>query len=73
MKGMTLLSESKTESLYHLQTVPFETYVPNYVPASTIGDFRAKKETKNPHPKMRKKSINTRKIGTLTNPDFWSE
>ena len=68
-----VFSEGRTESLYHLQTVPFETYVLNYVPASTIGDFRARRETKNPHPKVRKKSINTRKIGNLTTPDFWSE
>jgi hypothetical protein len=73
MKRLSLLSESKTENLYHLQTVPFETYVLNYVPASTIGKFKARRETKNPHPKVRKKSVNIKKIGNLTIPDSWSE
>ena len=73
MKGIFLLSESKTESLYYLQTAPLKTYVLNYVLASTIGKFEARRETKNPHPKVRKKSVNTRKIGNLTTPDFWSE
>ena len=54
MKEMSLLSERKTESLYHLQIVPFGTYVLNYVLASTIGKFKARRETKNPHPKVRK-------------------
>ncbi len=54
-------SEGRTESLYHLQTVPLETYVLNYVLASTIGKFRARRKTKNPHLKVRKKSVNTKK------------
>ena len=70
MNERLFLSEGNTESLYHLQTAPFETYVLNYVLASTIGKFSARRETKNPHPKVRKKSVNTRKIGILTNPDF---
>lgn len=41
MKQSSLLSEGKTEGLYHLQTVPTETYVLNYVLASTIGKFRS--------------------------------
>ena len=61
MKGMSLLSEGRTESLYRLQTATFETYVLNYVPASTIGKFRARWKTKNPHLKVRKKSVNTKK------------
>jgi hypothetical protein len=61
MKRLSLLSESKTESLYYLQTVPFETYVLNCVLASTIGKFEVRRETKNPHPKVRKKSVNTKK------------
>ena len=51
MTGMSLLSEGKTESLYHLQTVPTETYVLNYVLASTIGKFRSGREQKKSHPK----------------------
>lgn len=54
MKGMSLFSESKTESLYHLQTALLKTYVLNYVLASTIGKFKARRETKKPHPKVRK-------------------
>ena len=73
MREKSFLSEGRTESLYRLQTAMFETYVPNYVLASTIGKFRARMGTKNPHLKVRKKSVNTKKIGTLTNPDFWSE
>ena len=53
MKEMSLLSEGKTEGLYHLQTVPTETYVLNYVPASTIGKRQGGKKTK----------IRTRKCG----------
>ena len=53
-------SEGRTESLYRLQTVPLETYVLNYVLASTIGNFRARWKTKNPHQKVRKKSVNTK-------------
>ena len=54
MKKNTLLSESKIEDLYHLQTIPFKTYVLNYVPASTIGKSRARREIKKSHPKVRK-------------------
>ena len=61
MKRMSLLSESKTESLYHLQTVPTETYVLNYVLASTIGKIKLGREQKNRTPKSAKKSINTKK------------
>ena len=70
MKGMSLLSEGKTEGLYHLQTVPTETYVLNYVLASTIGKFRSRRKQKNRTPKSAKKSVNTKKIGTLMTPDF---
>ena len=61
MKRLSLLSESKTESLYHLQAVPTETYVLNYVLASTIGKFKARREQKNRTPKSAKKSVNTKK------------
>ena len=61
MKEMSLLSEGKTEGLYHLQTVPTETYVLNYVLASTIGKFRSGREQKNRTPKSAKKSVNTKK------------
>ena len=61
MKRLSLLSEGKTESLYHLQTVPTETYVLNYVLASTIGEFRSGREQKNRTPKSAKKSVNTKK------------
>ena len=54
MKRMHLLSEGKTESLYHLQTVPFETYVLNYVLTSTIGKFKSRMEQKIAPPKVRK-------------------
>ena len=61
MKGMSLFSESKTESLYHLQTAPLKTYVLNYVLTSTIGKFRSRREQKNRTPKSAKKSVNTKK------------
>lgn len=61
MNESFFLSEGKTESLYHLQTVPTETYVLNYVLASTIGKFRARKKQKNRTPKSAKKSVNTKK------------
>ena len=61
MKGMSLLSEGKTEGLYHLQTVPTETYVLNYVLASTIGKFRSRRKQKNRTQKSVKKSANTKK------------
>lgn len=70
MKRLLLLSESKTESLYHLQTAPLKTYVLNYVLTSTIGKFRARRETKNPHPKVRKKSVNTKKNRESYNSRF---
>ena len=54
MKKKSLLSESKTEDLYHLQTVPFETYVLNYVLASTISKSRARRKIKNRTQKVRK-------------------
>ena len=54
MKRLSLLSEGKTESLYHLQTVTFETYVLNYVLASTIGEFKARREQKIALQKVRK-------------------
>ena len=60
MREQLFHSEGRTESLYRLQTVPLETYVPNYVLASTIGKFRARWKTKNPHLKVRKKSVNTK-------------
>ncbi len=58
---MSLLSESKTESLYHLQTVPIETYVLNYVLASTIGKIGLGRKQKNRTPKSAKKPVNTKK------------
>ena len=61
MKQKSLLPEGKTESLYHLQTVPTETYVLNYVLASTIGNFRSRREQKNRTQKSAKKSVNTKK------------
>ena len=61
MKTKSLLSESKTEDLYHLQTIPFETYVLNYVPASTIGKIKGKEGNKKIAPKSAKKSVNTKK------------
>ena len=71
MKEMSLLSEGKTEGLYHLQTVPTETYVLNYVLASTIGKFRSGREQKNRTPKSAKKSVNTKKkSGILRLPIF---
>ncbi len=60
MSESLFLSEGRTESLYRLQTATFETYVPNYVLASTIGKFRRRSKTKIPHLKVRKKSVNTK-------------
>ena len=54
MKGMSLLSEGKTEGLYHLQTVPTETYVLNYILASTIGKFSQGENKKIALQKVRK-------------------
>jgi len=54
MNESFFLSEGKTESLYHLQTVPTETYVLNYVLASTIGKFRSGREQKIAPKKVRK-------------------
>ena len=73
MKGMSLLSEGKTEGLYHLQTVTTETYVLNYVLASTIGKFRSRRKQKIAPKKVRKSQQIQRKIGNLTTPDFWSK
>ncbi len=71
MKRMPLLSESKTESIYHLQTVPPRTYVLNYVLASTIGKSRLGRKQKNRTPKSAKKSLNTKKkSGVLILPIF---
>ena len=61
MNESLFLSEGNAEDLYHLQTVPFETYVLNYVLASTIGEFKARREQKNRTPKSAKKSVNTKK------------
>ena len=73
MKEMSLLSEGKTEGLYHLQTVPTETYVLNYVLASTIGKFRSGREQKNRTPKSAKKSVNTKKNRESYDSRFWYE
>ncbi len=61
MNKSLFLSEGNAEDLYHLQTVHFETYVLNYVLASTIGEFKVKREQKNRTPKSAKKSVNTKK------------
>ena len=61
MSESLFLSEGGPESLYRLQTATSRTYVLNYVLASTIGNFRAKRETKNPHLEVRKKAVNTKK------------
>ena len=73
MKEMSLLSEGKTEGLYHLQTVPTETYVLNYVLASTIGKFRSRREQKNRTPKVRKVSKYKEKSGILRLPIFGTD
>lgn len=54
MNESFFLSEGKTESLYHSQTVPTETYVLNYVLASTIGEFKARRKQKIAPQKVRK-------------------
>ncbi len=46
---------------YHLQTVPIETYVLNYVLTSTIGKIQGKEGIKNRTPKSAEKRENTRK------------
>ena len=71
MNELFFLSEGKTESLYHLQTVPIETYVLNYVLASTIGKFKARREQKKSHPKKCEKvSKYKEKSGILRLPIF---
>jgi hypothetical protein len=61
MNESIFLSEGNAEDLYHLQTVLLETYVLNYVLASTIGKFKARSKQKNRTPKSAKKSVNTKK------------
>ena len=58
MRELLFHSEGRTESLYRVQTATFETYVLNYVLASTIAKFKRRSKTKNPHIKVRKKSVN---------------
>ncbi len=71
MSESLFLSEGRPESLYRLQTASSRTYVPNYVLASTIGKIRRGSKTKNPHLKVRKKSVNTKeKSGLLRIPIF---
>lgn len=55
MSESLFLSEGRTESLYRLQTVPFKTYVLNYVLASTIGKFKRRSKNKKSAPQSAEK------------------